>query len=105
MQGMDPESGEGLGDLTSSRSSPDFSSVENAIFFSDEEEDMRDKEISPRGHLQIAAPDPVVKIALSLYKVQQNIYLLDFQNVTVSTICLFLRSVFLHHLHFDNILG
>lgn len=29
-------------------------------------------------------PDPKVKIALSLYKVQQNIYLLDFQRVEVS---------------------
>lgn len=29
-------------------------------------------------------PDPNVKIALSLYKVQQNIYLLDFQRVEVS---------------------
>jgi hypothetical protein len=28
--------------------------------------------------------DPKVKIALSLYKVQQNIYLLDFQRVEVS---------------------
>jgi hypothetical protein len=27
--------------------------------------------------------DPKVKIALSLYKVQQNIYLLDFQRVEV----------------------
>lgn len=29
-------------------------------------------------------PDSKVKIALSLYKVQQNIYLLDFQRVEVS---------------------
>lgn len=32
------------------------------------------------------APDPKVKIALSLYKVQQNIYLLDFQRVEVRTV-------------------
>jgi len=31
-------------------------------------------------------PDAKVKIALSLYKVQQNIYLLDFQRVEVSVL-------------------
>jgi hypothetical protein len=34
--------------------------------------------------LPVHTPDPKVKIALSLYKVQQNIYLLDFQRVEVS---------------------
>lgn len=33
--------------------------------------------------LPVHTPDPKVKIALSLYKVQQNIYLLDFQRVEV----------------------
>ena len=33
--------------------------------------------------LPVHAPDPKVKIALSLYKVQQSIYLLDFQCVEV----------------------
>ena len=37
-------------------------------------------------------PDANVKIALSLYKVQQNIYLLDFQRVEVRFfVCLFVQ--------------
>ena len=40
-------------------------------------------------------PDANVKIALSLYKVQQNIYLLDFQRVEVRFLVLLLFIVWM----------
>ena len=51
-------------------------------------------------------PSHCVKIALSLYKVQQNIYLLDFQRVEVRFCSTFVNSSFLYDhsdfLHFLN---
>ena len=44
----------------------------------------RNKQARGMSSSALAANDNRVKIALSLYKVQQNIYLLDFQRVEVS---------------------
>ena len=43
----------------------------------------RKKRQKSRGGIGVGPVDAKVKIALSLYKVQQNIYLLDFQRVEV----------------------
>jgi hypothetical protein len=41
--------------------------------------------------------DMKVKIALSLYKVQQSIYLLDFQRIEVNTVWTQSHQSFIHH--------
>ncbi len=51
------------------------------------------EKVNGSGHVRKV--DCAIKIALSLYKVQQNIYLLDFQRVEVSIV---FASVMLSHL-------
>ncbi len=106
MDGIDPESGDGM-DLLSPSALMEMdgiiqsvdehdgdvrhSSHRNSINMLDNESDVEDNnndedQRNKRHKSQRFTSSPVdakVKIALSLYKVQQNIYLLDFQRVEV----------------------
>jgi hypothetical protein len=127
LDGMDPESGDGMESLLTSSGAggmamamdmdgiPAFSadsydegdtrhrSSSHDQVDSDEEEGDEGvgngsgarKKRHKGGGLGGSGVDSKVKIALSLYKVQQNIYLLDFQRVEVSILFSFFSALFL----------
>ncbi len=111
LDGADPESGDGMDSLLSPSSVMEMDGIDNSR---DELDDgRRDSDMLAHSHeedsdteesgdgarkkrhkgvgLGAGAVDGKVKIALSLYKVQQNIYLLDFQRVEVSQRCVCLN--------------
>ena len=51
----------------------------------DEMDNMAD-EMSKKSRQRKVANEAIVKVAMSLYKVQQNIYLLDFQRIEVTSL-------------------